>query len=30
MEGEKISEVVNGRGEDIRSCKWKERRYQKL
>jgi lipopolysaccharide biosynthesis glycosyltransferase len=29
MEGEKISEVVNGRREDIRSCKWKERRYQK-
>ena len=30
MEGEKISEVVNGRREDIRSCEWKERRYQKL
>jgi hypothetical protein len=23
MEGEKISEVVNGRRKDIRSCKWK-------
>jgi hypothetical protein len=30
MEGEKISEVVNRRTEDIRSYKWKERRYQKL
>jgi hypothetical protein len=30
MEGEKISEVVNVRRKDIRSCKWKERRYQKL
>jgi hypothetical protein len=30
MEGEKISEVVNGRREDIIGCKWKEKRYQKL
>jgi hypothetical protein len=30
MEGENISEVVNGRREDIRSCKWKEKRYQQL
>jgi hypothetical protein len=28
MEGEKISEVVNGRREDIIGCKWKEKRYQ--
>jgi hypothetical protein len=25
-----MSEVVNKRREDIRSCKWKKRRYQKL
>jgi hypothetical protein len=30
MEGEKISEVVNGRKKDIKSCKWKGRRFQKL
>jgi hypothetical protein len=30
MEGEKISEVVNERRKNIRSCKWQERRYQKL